>query len=173
MPRSILRISIWKFNVSKPHVHTNGKPGFFLFFTQVMGNFVFSGYKKKKKPGFPFVGLCIINIVSKKSHPNTLHWAGHGQSTYLAVTWLTQLVYITVIFHSSTVVVGSFALSDILRDNSNTAVAVALLTRGSNSSPPGINVSSFLLRIGFSIPTARRFSSIYTRVFHDKKAHDG
>ena len=61
MPRSFLRISIWNFNaVVKPHVHTNGKPGFFLliFFTQHTGVFAFFGYlyrpylsnKKKKRP---------------------------------------------------------------------------------------------------------------------------
>ena len=58
-------------------IHRNGKPGFLLFrfFTEVMDVLYFSGVyvgrisrtkkKKKKKPGFPFEGLFIINIVSK------------------------------------------------------------------------------------------------------------
>ena len=35
--------------------------------------------------------LCII-VVSTKSLPKVLHWAGHDQSTSLAVTWQAQLL---------------------------------------------------------------------------------
>ena len=72
MPRSILRVSIWSFNVVfEPHVHTNGKPGFVLFFHANYGRFcifrmfisaIYLG-QKKKKPGFPLIGWCIIYIV--------------------------------------------------------------------------------------------------------------
>ena len=101
MTRSISRISIWNFNVVfEPHVHTNGKSGFFLFpfFMQVMDVFfcIFRTFisaaslgrktKEEKKPGFPFVGLCIINTVSKKHIQR--HRVERGMANLLLWEWL-------------------------------------------------------------------------------------
>ena len=49
IPRSILRLLIGNFNdVFEPHVHTNGKPGFFLFFYASYGRFhIFSDRNMK------------------------------------------------------------------------------------------------------------------------------
>ena len=77
MPRSILRVSIWKFNlVFVPHMQTNGKRALFFFFSrQVTVAFVFfrivvsvislKQNTKQKRACFPFVGWCMINTVSK------------------------------------------------------------------------------------------------------------
>ena len=104
MPRSILRISIWNFNVVfGPNVHTNGKPGLYIYiFHSSYGRFcifrifisaISLGQKKKEKKAWLLVCWFVHNQHRvKKSHPNTLYWAGHGQSTSLAATWLAHLV---------------------------------------------------------------------------------
>ena len=59
--------------------------GQFLFFSDL-----YTGHISRTKNKHLLL-LCII-VVSTKSLPNTLHWAGHDQSTSLAVTWQAQLV---------------------------------------------------------------------------------
>ena len=83
MPRSILRVSIWNFNlVFKPHVQTNGKPAplLILFFRQVIVAFVFfwplyRSYLSNKKngAGFPFVGWCMCSIKKLWWHPSLIN----------------------------------------------------------------------------------------------------
>ena len=78
MPRLILRVSTCNLSlVFEPHVQTNGKPASFSFFCrQVMvASFLLFRVIVSIKPleqkkegvgaGFPFVGWCMINIVSK------------------------------------------------------------------------------------------------------------
>ena len=96
-----MRISIWNFNVVfEPHVHTIVKLGFFLPFLRklwaffcIFRVFVTSlslGPKKKQNPAFH---CCFVHQHGVKNwHPNTLYWAGHSQSTSLAVTGLAQVV---------------------------------------------------------------------------------
>ena len=111
MPRSILRISIWKFNlVFGPHVQTNWKPAIVFFSRQAMVASFFRivisvislGKKKKKlkRPAFSFVGWCMINIVSKNhtqtrklerdmDNPPLWQWLGwpSSYSAYVALVW--------------------------------------------------------------------------------------
>ena len=103
MPRSILRISIWNFNlVFGPHALSKTF-FFFVFFSDkfwsllLFFRIVISVIFRTPPPteaGFQFLGWCMINIDRvKKSHPNTWKWSGHAQSTALAVAWLAQLVH--------------------------------------------------------------------------------
>ena len=122
MPRSIFRISIWNFSVVfEPHLYTNGKPFFFFFFNASYGRFcIFRTFisaisprkGKRKKARLSICWLQLLSVVHnqhrvEKSHPDTLYWAGHGQFTSLAVTWLAQLVRTSVIAHGFWAHVGS------------------------------------------------------------------
>ena len=105
MPRSILRISIWNFNVLESHVHTNGKPVFFLFlFSCKLWAFlyfsdIYIGHtsRTKKKKNKARLSICWFGHNQhgvKNRFQIQMYWAGHGQSTSLAVTWLAQLVWL-------------------------------------------------------------------------------
>ena len=92
--RPILGKSIWNFNVVfGPHVHTNGKPGLFFFHPSFGHFYIFRIFIPAISLGQKtnIRCLCII-VVSTKSLPKVLHWAGHDQSTSLAVTWQAQLL---------------------------------------------------------------------------------
>ena len=77
MPRSILRVSIWNFNlVFTPHLQTNGKRALRFFFSDKLQSLLYffrivvsvislEQKRKRKRACFPFVSWCMINAVSK------------------------------------------------------------------------------------------------------------
>ena len=107
MPRSILIISIWNLTsyLKRMCAQTESRAFLFLFFSRRLLAFlqfldIYIGHtsrtrKKKKEKKKERLSVCWFvhnQHRVKKSHPNALCWAGHGQSNSLAVTCLAQLV---------------------------------------------------------------------------------
>ena len=101
MPRSILRILIWKkYLVYETHMHKNGKPAFFFFFFWdkswcfcIFADGCIGHISREKKAGFPFIGWCMINTASKNhtqirkieqgmANPPVWQWLGLVQLSY-------------------------------------------------------------------------------------------
>ena len=92
--------SIWNLNlVLGPHVQTNWKPAtksrydrFCIFSDRYFGHISRTKNKKLKRPAFSLWAGAWSTSCPKITPKYVKTWAGHGQSTSLAVTWLAQLV---------------------------------------------------------------------------------